>query len=61
MALLIRDYKYEKGKELLESLKGEQGDMIRHYVSENEKVAQKLRDQINEMQEVFNGIKKYIR
>ena len=61
MALYTPDYKYQQGKKLLEELENPQGDLIRYYVAENEKHANRLQEKINEMQQVFNLLKKFIR
>lgn len=59
MTLYTPDWDYDKGEKMLKELKGIEGDMIRHYVEKNEKYTQSLKKQIDEMQEVFNGIRKY--
>lgn len=61
MAVYIPDYQYINGKEALEKLDTPQGELIRYYVSENEKYTKKLQEKIDEMQKVFDGIKKYTR
>jgi len=61
MALYTPDYQYINGKEALEKLDTPQGELIRYYVAENKKYADKLQERINEMQKVFDGIKKYMR
>ena len=61
MALYRPDYQYINGKEALEKLDTPQGELIRYYVAENEKYAKKLQEQIDEMQKVFYGIRKFVR
>lgn len=61
MALSRPDYKYQNGKKHLEELDGEKGDLIRYYVQEKDKHTEALLKQIEEMREVFNGIRKFTR
>ena len=61
MALYKPDHDYQSGKKMLEELKGVQGELIRYYVEKKEKHAKKLQERIDEMQKVFDGIKKYAR
>lgn len=61
MAVYTPDYDYQNGKKMLEELKGAEGELIRYYVAQNDKYAKKLQEQIDEMQKVFDGIRKYVR
>ena len=61
MALYTPDYQYIKGKEALEKLDTPEGELIRYYVAENKKYADYLQEHIDEMQRVFDGIRKYMR
>jgi hypothetical protein len=53
MAIHIRDFEYEHGKSLLESLEGETGRLIRYYVSENEKYHKKTSDKLTKLHEAL--------
>jgi len=61
MAHYIPDNKYIKGKELVENLPGEEGELIRYYISEKDKHTQSLNKIIDEMQQVFKGISRFAR
>ncbi len=54
------DYEYHKGKELLDKLEGDNGIIIRYYFAEQGREIIKLEKRIADMQEVFNGIKRFV-
>lgn len=60
MALYIPDYEYINGKNALEELKGPEGDLIRYYVSENERYAKKVNDRLEELTDALRVIKSFI-
>lgn len=53
------DYDYENGKKLLEALPNKEGELIRFYVANVYYDIQRLEKKISDMQEVFNGIKRF--
>ena len=59
MTLFTRDLKYEQGKKLVDDLEGDQGDLIRYFVEENERHYKRQQDRIDEMQKVFEGIRRF--
>lgn len=61
MAIYTPDYKYAKAKTLIEEMPGEQGDLVRYYISQHEKWHKNLQAQNDEMREVFKGIGKFIK
>ena len=61
MALYTPDYDYQNGKKFLEELKTPQANLIRYYVKKQDDYIEKLQKRIDEMQNVFDGIKKYVR
>ena len=57
--LYTPDYDYINGKKHLDALDSIEGKLIQHYVAEKDKHIEKLNEQIKEMQEVFNGIRRF--
>ena len=60
MAFYRTDMRYDKGIEMIGKLEGEQKTYIKYVFDEKDKYISKLQNKINEMQEVFKGIKKFI-
>jgi len=60
MAFLVRDLKSERGRKMLEKLEGEQGECIRHYVSNQDAYIKDLQERIKDMRSIFEGIKRYL-
>jgi thymidylate synthase len=60
MALYRHDYSYEEGKRLLDELQGEEGELVRYYVAENEKRADKVQRELDEIREVLTKLGKFI-
>ena len=44
---------------IIENLKGKEGDYIRYVIEKDKEYMDRLHLQIKEMQQVFNGIKKF--
>lgn len=61
MALYTRDYEYEHGEQALKTLRGEEGDLIRYYVSEEVRFRKIAEEQNRELMEVFAMIRKFTR
>lgn len=59
MALYTPDFDYDNGRELLEKLPNKEGEQIRLYVASKDREINKLEKRLGEMQEVFNGIKRF--
>ena len=59
MALYRPDYKLKEAKELVETMIGSQGELVRYYVNYLKSVNQDCYKTIAEMSDVFNGIKKF--
>ena len=59
MAYYRPDYDAINGKKHLEEMKGEKGRLIKYYVKTQDEQIKKLNKRIDEMQEVFNGIKRF--
>ena len=53
------DYDFENGRKLLEELPDREGELIRFYVANIYYDITRLKKRISEMQEVFNGIKRF--
>jgi hypothetical protein len=60
MTLYVRDDKYAKGKKLAESLEGEDGEFIRHYIKSKDEHIERLNDKIAEFSKALQVIGKYI-
>ncbi len=59
MAYYTPDHEYEKARDLIASLEGEDGDLVRYYIQQQEIHIERLNKQIKEMQTVFDGISRY--
>jgi hypothetical protein len=59
MAHYTPDFKYDRAKELIASLEGEQGDLVRYYIQQQEIHIENLNKRIKEMQTIFDGISKF--
>lgn len=59
MAIYTPDWEYQKGKEALEELEHPLKAEILHYIKVKDDYAKDLQKRIDEMQAIFNGIRKF--
>lgn len=53
------DYEYTQGRDILNESKGKDWDLVRYYVSAQDREIDRLNIVINNMKQVFKGIKQF--